>query len=100
MKKRTSTIALIILGMMAIKQFILISKDQPSGMQALIFFTMITIIYISSAVIIGRLASKKYNRPGIGWFLLSIAITPIFAFLILSKIGKFDDIAKKKYFNE
>ena len=51
----------------------------------------ITIILLILAVLVGYAASKK-GRSGIGWFLLSVLISPIISIIVLYTAGENKEI--------
>jgi hypothetical protein len=51
-------------------------------MEMLLFF-----FWVMFAIIVGVAASYRCNRVGIGWFLLSVVISPLLAGLFLIAVG-------------
>lgn len=49
------------------------------------FFLVLS--WVMLAVIVGVAASRRYNRIGFLWFLLSLPISPMFAGLFLIAVG-------------
>ena len=55
---------------------------------------MWVIIWIFLSILVGVFASSK-ERNGIGWFFLSLIITPLIAFIILLVAGPPEGVMKK-----
>ncbi len=48
---------------------------------------LIFVFWIILSIIVGVKASRQYQRDGFGWFMLSIFISPLLAFLLLKAFG-------------
>jgi biotin transporter BioY len=46
--------------------------------------TLFIVFYLLFSVLIGVFANQRRNRSGIGWFLISMLIGPLFAFLFVA----------------
>jgi NADH:ubiquinone oxidoreductase subunit 6 (subunit J) len=48
---------------------------------------LLFIFWIILSIIVGVNASRRYQRDGFGWFVFSIFLSPLVAFLLLKALG-------------
>ncbi len=48
---------------------------------------LLFIFWIILSIIVGVNASRRYQRDGFGWFVFSIFLSPLIAFLLLKALG-------------
>ena len=48
---------------------------------------LLFIFWIILSIIVGVNASRRYQRDGFGWFVFSIFLSPLVAFLLLKTLG-------------
>jgi hypothetical protein len=46
-----------------------------------------TIIWLGFAIAVGMAATRRYGRSGVGWFVLSVLISPLLGFFLLIIVG-------------